>query len=251
MLCLIVSLALVFFVAQNWFLFVTLSVITGFFLFTLARSFVDVRFLDRETRLASEQVRQLVEVNDVARFLEVSRSSLFRSHIASLYQIFRSHTEIQQDSLIEVTHAQLMARNKVVELFSSTLITLGLIGTIVGMIAVVRELSGTLETVITEPSVVVSPTTDSAAADDGDDEGKRVLRGMFKTIRGMKTAFYTTLLGSLFGGVMLRLLTNVVDSAILRYMAHLAELTEVHVLPPLRRMAGSLDKKGYYRRLDA
>ena len=142
----IVILTLAFYMAPNaWFLTLTLLVIVGFFLATLVKSYVDVRFLDNETRLASDQVRQLAEVNDVTRFLEISRPSIFRSHIESLYRIFKSHTEIQQDSLIEVTHARLIARNKVVELFSSILITLGLIGTIVGLIMSVGGLSQTLE----------------------------------------------------------------------------------------------------------
>ena len=228
----IVILTLAFYMAPNaWFLTLTLLVIVGFFLATLVKSYVDVRFLDNETRLASDQVRQLAEVNDVTRFLEISRPSIFRSHIESLYRIFKSHTEIQQDSLIEVTHARLIARNKVVELFSSILITLGLIGTIVGLIMSVGGLSQTLE-------------SSSSGSED-------IFAGMLKTVKGLETAFYTTLLGALSGGVILRILTNVVDSAILRYMAHLAELTEVNVLPPLRRMAIQLEKSGYYRNLDS
>jgi hypothetical protein len=125
----------------------------------------------------------------------------------------------------------LIARNKVVELFSSILITLGLIGTIVGLIMSVGGLSQTLE-------------SSSSGSDD-------IFAGMLKTVKGLEAAFYTTLLGALSGGVILRILTNVVDSAILRYMAHLAELTEVNVLPPLRRMAIQLERSGYYRNLDS
>jgi hypothetical protein len=118
----------------------------------------------------------------------------------------------------------------VVELFSSILITLGLLGTIVGLIMSVGGLS----------TVLASGSASSAD----------VFEGMLRTVKGLETAFYTTLLGATFGGVMLRILTSVVDAAVLRYIAHLAELTEVNVLPPLRRMAMNLEKSGYYQGLD-
>jgi hypothetical protein len=67
-------------------------------------------------------------------------------------------------------------------------------------------------------------------------------------LSGLDTAFYTTLLGAIFGGVMLRVLTNVVEANITKYAAHVAELTEVNVLPSMRRMARQLEKSGFYAR---
>ena len=55
-------------------------------------------------------------------------------------------------------------------------------------------------------------------------------------LRGLGTAFYTTLLGAVLGGVVLRVLTNIVDASVMEYTAHIAELTEVYVLPYLRGM---------------
>lgn len=223
--------------SSNFFLISVLAVIAGFFVVTLVRSFLDVSFLDRETKLASEQVRQLAEINDIGQFIQSAKPSIFRQHINSLYTIFKSHPEIAQDSLIEVTHARLIARNKVVELFAGILVTLGLIGTIIGLIDSTAGLGEAMTSMFGE-----SANEEAADAMLGD--------AMVTTFGGLKTAFYTTLLGSLFGGVVLRLLTNVVDAAILRYMAHLAELTEVNVLPALRRMAGTLQEQGYYANLE-
>ena len=223
----------------EFFLWVVLLVIAGFFAVTLLTSFADVSYLDRETRLASEQVRQLANLNDIGRFIEVAQPSIFRQHIQSLFTIFKSHPEIQQDSLIEVAHARLMARNKVVELFSSVLVTLGLIGTIIGLIDSTAGLGDAMTSMF-------GPNQAVESASEGDILGT----AMIATFGGLKTAFYTTLLGSLLGGVILRLLTNVVDAAILRYMAHLAELTEVNVLPALRRMASTLQEQGYYTSSD-
>lgn len=246
------TLAVIAAIAISWavlsagmFLIVVLLVIAGFFAVTILRSFTDVNFLDRETRLASEQVRQLAEVNDIGRFIEIAQPSMFRRHIQSLYTIFKSHPEIQQDSLIEVTHARLIARNKVVELFSSVLVTLGLIGTIIGLIDSTAGLGNAMTSMFGGAGSDVA----TQAAAEGT-EGDLLGPAMVQTFSGLQTAFYTTLLGSLFGGVILRLLTNVVDAAILRYMAHLAELTEVNVLPALRRMAHTLQEQGYYTNLD-
>lgn len=222
--------------SSEFFLYSVLGVIGGFFIITLIRSFLDVSFLDKETRLASEQVQQLAQINDVGQFIQTAKPSLFRNHIASLYTIFKSHPEIQQDSLVEVTHARLIARNKLVELFASVLVTLGLIGTIIGLIDSTAGLGGAMESMF------------GGGQDAANDE--LLGQAMITTFGGLKTAFYTTLLGSLFGGVILRLLTNVVDAAILRYMAHLAELTEVNVLPALRRMAAKLQADGYYSNLE-
>lgn len=206
-------------------------VICGLFAVTLVKSFRDIRSLDRETRLASAQVKMLREVNDIAAFLGKAKPSVFRSHIQSLYTIFLAGPTISQDNLIEVTHARLMARNKTVELFASILITLGLIGTIVGLLVSVGGLDRLLD----------------AGATDAD----ALVGGMRTTVAGLSTAFYTTLFGAVFGGVMLRILTSIVDAEILRYVAHLSELTEVHVLPAMRRTAARLEESGYYRSLDA
>ncbi|MEM6314567.1 MAG: hypothetical protein AAF743_10790, partial [Planctomycetota bacterium] len=74
-------------------------VIVALFLGALIKSYRDIRRLDREARLASRQVQQLVQVNDIAHFLEQAEASVFRSHIRSLHTIFLSDTNIQQDSL--------------------------------------------------------------------------------------------------------------------------------------------------------
>ncbi|MEM8874935.1 MAG: MotA/TolQ/ExbB proton channel family protein [Planctomycetota bacterium] len=205
-------------------------VIVALFLGALIKSFNDIRSLDREAKLASKQVKQLVELNDVANFLKHSEPSVFRSHIRSLHTIFLSDTNIQQDSLIEITHARLVARNKVVELLGSILITLGLIGTIIGLLISIGGLSGVLGTDASDMDALQTQ--------------------MQITVSGLSTAFYTTLFGAIFGGVVLRILTNVIDANILRFMAHLSELTEVYVLPAMRRTAARLEGEGYYRRMD-
>ena len=195
---------------------------------TLWKSWRDVSFLDRETRLASKQVKQLQEINDLNRFVAEANDSLFRSHIHSLYTIFRNDSQISQESLVEVLHARLVARNKSVDLFANVMITLGLIGTIIGLIDSVEPLQ----------KVLGGSTSDVSS----------VTTEMERSLGGLSTAFNTTLLGAMFGGVVLRVLNGVVDANILNYVAHLAELTDVYVLPPMRKMARELGQAGLYTR---
>lgn len=185
----------------------------------IIKGFFDAKFLQAQTDLASSQIRMLEQVDTFEDFLKKSQPSLFRTHIENLYTISLSHVDISQDNLIELLHTRLMARNKVVELFSSILITLGLIGTILGLILMMESL-----TVVMGNSSMDENLIKNLVGSDG-------------PLSGLGVAFFTTLLGAILGGVILRVLTNVVDSNIMEYTAHIAELTEVYVLPHLRRTA--------------
>jgi len=206
------------------------AVIAGLFVLLLGKSFLDITFLDRESKLASEQARMLAEAGDIGVFLERSRASVFRAHIGALFTMMNTDSVIGQDKLIEIVHARLVSRNRTTELFASVLVTLGLIGTIIGLI---QAIAG-LDTLI--------------SADDADSGG--IADGLLTAVGGLSTAFYTTLAGAVFGGVVLRVLSGVVSTNVTAYVAHLAELTEVHVLPSMRRVANGLERSGYYARLD-
>lgn len=189
----------------------------------LAKGFLDARFLDKETRLASMQVRILEEVNDFDEFFRRADDSVCRRHFENLYLIALAQAEVSQDALVEILHSRLAARNRIVELFASILITLGLIGTIVGLIYMMEGMG----TVMAEGSGELL---------------QRLANPATGPLRGMATAFYTTLLGATLGGVLLRVLASIVEANIVHYTAHLAELTEVHVLPPLRLLAKQAEK---------
>jgi hypothetical protein len=193
--------------------------ISGLGIGLIVKGFLDARFIDSETRLASEQVRILEEVDDFETFLRRAPQSMFRAHIANLYTISLSHPDVSQDNLIEIIHARLLARNRVVELFASILITLGLIGTILGLMIMMTQLTNIVGEKGATDDLLVRLVQEGGP------------------LSGLSTAFITTLLGAVIGGVILRVLTNVIDSSVMRYTAHLAELTEVHVLPFLRRTA--------------
>jgi hypothetical protein len=208
-----------------------LVIISGLFIGILLKSYRDISFLDRETNLATSQVDSLRQINDVGKFLEAAEPSVFRDHIKSLHTIFLSHSQISQEGILDVTHARLLASNRVVDLLASILITLGLIGTILGLL------------------ICVGPLEDVLSGGGGSADMEKIMGALRTTVKGLGTAFYTTLFGAALGGVMLRILTNVVDAHITRYIAHLAELSEVYVLPAMRRTAAQLEAQGYYKRL--
>lgn len=195
-------------------------IISGLGIGLIVKGFQDAKFLDTEMKLASQQVKILEEVDDFETFLERAPASVFKSHIDNLYTISLSHSEISQDNLIEILHSRLLAKNKVVELFASVLITLGLIGTILGLMFMMEELVHTVDTI--------------------GDQSENILQDLFDpngAMGGLGVAFVTTLLGAVLGGVVLRVLTSIIDANIMKYTAHLAELTEVHVLPHMRQTA--------------
>lgn len=191
--------------------------------FAFYSSYRDVASLDREIKSASRQMQQLIDLDDIELFLEETAKakdfSYLRSHIESLYKIYQLSTEIHQDTLIEILNSRLLAKNRKVELHSSVLITVGLIGTIVGLIFMMTKMSQDI----------------LASGAGGDVMTTLVSEG--GALSGLGIAFYTTLIGALFGGVILRILTSVVEEGITKYVALLAELTEVNVLPILRSHA--------------
>ncbi|MEM8713315.1 MAG: MotA/TolQ/ExbB proton channel family protein [Planctomycetota bacterium] len=194
----------------------------GFLGFVMTiKCFQDARFCDRESRLASEQVSILEEVDDFQEFFECTQPSLFRQHIHNLFVIGHRHGRVTQDALISLLHTKLQARTRVVSLSASVLVTYGLIGTILGLMVMMSKLSEQ-----------VGSMADSA---NGDFIG--TLFGEDGALSGLDTAFITTLIGAALGGVLLRVLTSVVEASITRYSAFVAQLTEVYVLPALWTLA--------------
>lgn len=193
----------------------------------IAKGYFDASFIHREMKLASLQVKLLEKVDDFDQFLQHAPSSVFRSHIDNLYTISMQNADVSQDNLIELLHARLLAKNRVVELFASILITLGLVGTIIGLISMMDSLVVTVEEVGGSSENILPLLFNK---DDG-------------PLGGLGVAFLTTLLGAVLGGVILRILTSVIDANITKYTSHLAELTEVYVLPQMRKMAKEREQK--------
>ncbi|MGB0768838.1 MAG: MotA/TolQ/ExbB proton channel family protein, partial [Phycisphaeraceae bacterium] len=197
-------------------------IILALFGFAVVKNFFDIRFIHRQARLTDRQISTLRESNNIYVFLQNSEPSLFRDHIDNLHEIFRRDCNISQDNLVTLLQARLLAKTRLVEFCSSILVTLGLVGTIIGLI----QSAGGLTEVFT------AMTSEEGTLMDGVDAA----------IGGMGVAFYTTLMGAILGGVCLRLLSNLVDANTEHIVSHIAELTEIYILPILRR-AGRINEE--------
>lgn len=200
------------------------------FVVALAKSCYDVIYINREFALTQRQIRELWEGAKIGSFLLGASPSIFRGHVDHLFNIFRNDQEITQDNLIEILHARLNSRTKVVDLSAGILTTLGLVGTIIGMVMAVDG---------------ISAVTDAIGGDDS------LVAKMSETLGGMGTAFYTTLMGAILGGIILRVLTASVQSSQDFLVAHIAELSEVYILPTLRKYAREREFRRVQKEKDA
>ena|GEM_PF-3868971 len=122
------------------------------------------------------------------------------------------------DELLASLEARLHQQRTLVAVGSTLLITLGLIGTVYGLI---QAMAG-LETV-----------TSSLG-----EQGGNLVDGMTHALSGMSTAFYTTLFGAVLGGLFLRMLCLFSDRLIGDGMYGLSIFCEVHVVPRFNQSAG-------------
>ena len=118
--------------------------------------------------------------------------------------------------------AKLGVRSRNVSVVSGMLITIGLLGTVVGLIITVNGLSDVLE----------------AAGKDS----RLLLEGMNQTVEGMGTAFYTTFFGALLGGVVLRVLSSELDKSNSQLAAETLELGELWAVQDVESASDVLEK---------
>ena len=137
--------------------------------------------------------------------------SILAIHVHNLNLIWKrsGKKHSRQDTLIEVLHAKLKNEGSIVVLASNIMITLGLIGTISGLISSIGGLQ-------------------AASGVEG------LMSGVSKAIDGMGVAFYTTLIGSMLGGITLRILHFYVDKQVDSFIFTMAEMVETRIIPSLR-----------------
>ena len=112
----------------------------------------------------------------------------------SLRTILDNNGEQNIEALVDVEFSIYQRTAHVLEIIGNLLITLGLIGTVVGLTLTLTGLTGSLEAL-------------------GHDQ-TQLLSGLRSAMGGMGTAFYTTLLGSVLGGVLLRIFAHIDESGV-------------------------------------
>jgi len=112
----------------------------------------------------------------------------------SLKEVVSKNNQPDIEALLDIEMAPFHRSSHAVEVIGNLLITLGLIGTVVGLTMTLSGLTTSLD----------------ALGQDQD----RLLNGLRRAMGGMGTAFYTTLLGAVLGGVLLRVFSLITDHGI-------------------------------------
>ncbi len=112
----------------------------------------------------------------------------------SLKDILAQNVQPDIEALLDVELASYHRTSNFVEVLGNLLITLGLIGTVIGLTFTLTGLTSSLEAL-------------------GVDQ-ERLVEGLRRAMGGMGTAFYTTLLGAVLGGVLLRVFALITEHGV-------------------------------------
>ncbi len=110
---------------------------------------------------------------------------------ANLKATIEANGQPEIESMLNVELSAYQRMSHTTEVIGNLLITLGLIGTVMGLTLTLTGLTGSLESL-------------------GEDQ-EMLLAGLRQAMAGMGTAFYTTLLGAVLGGVLLRVFAQITD----------------------------------------
>lgn len=129
----------------------------------------------------------------------------------SLKVVASSNETPDLDALIHMEFATYQRMSHSIEVLGNLLITLGLIGTVLGLTFTLSGLTSSLD----------------ALGQDQD----MLLAGLRKAMSGMGTAFYTTLLGAILGGVLLRIYALITDNGVSALQDSLYKTCMVYLCP--------------------
>ena len=121
--------------------------------------------------------------------------------------------QVDVDNFMTLYYARHDSTARTVSTIGSLLVTMGLLGTIVGLIVAMQGLGGIIDNM-------------SLSRMD-------MLAGLRQTVQGMGIAFYTTFFGALLGGVILRILSSNLMNSLSELSAEAMEFCELYVLPCL------------------
>jgi MotA/TolQ/ExbB proton channel family len=112
----------------------------------------------------------------------------------SLHIIVNNNGELNIEALVDVEFSIYQRIAHALEIIGNLLITLGLIGTVAGLTLTLTGLTSSLDAL-------------------GQDQAQ-LLSGLRGAMAGMGTAFYTTLLGAVLGGVLLRIFAHIDENGV-------------------------------------
>ncbi|NOY71057.1 MAG: hypothetical protein GXP14_01560 [Gammaproteobacteria bacterium] len=122
----------------------------------------------------------------------INRASL--RFFSALQDTLKADGQPDVEVLANIELAALHRTSHAIEVLGNLLITLGLIGTVMGLTLTLTGLTSSLEAL-------------------GHDQ-ELLLDGLRKAMGGMGTAFYTTLLGAVLGGILLRVFAQITENGV-------------------------------------
>jgi len=167
-------------------------VLLGVFGLGVFVSFIHVFLLTREWFSSSRLQYRLMKHG--LQGVKLERNRVTSRLIESLQHIDQSGGKVDLNTLSTVEFSSHIRSSRFVGLLGSMLITLGLVGTVLGLTMTLTGLNGALANISSD--------------------GIAMLLGIRDAMEGMGMAFYTTLLGSIMGGVLLRMFAYITDTSI-------------------------------------
>ncbi len=168
-------------------------IILAFFVFGLASSLALSIALTKES-LAARRIESEVKEKGLIGFEAPSESRAVARYFQSLKMAMESNSKPDAEALLNVELATFQRMSRSIEVTGNLLITLGLIGTVMGLTLTLTGLTASLDAL-------------------GHDQ-EQLLQGLRKAMGGMGTAFYTTLLGAILGGVLLRVFAQITEQGV-------------------------------------
>ncbi|MDQ7000049.1 MAG: MotA/TolQ/ExbB proton channel family protein [Mariprofundus sp.] len=167
--------------------------IVGMFILGVGVSFVQAMKLTTEWFRAYRSA-SLVESKGLAGIQQRGGRHIVDHFVDALHLIIARNGRADVDALIDVEFSAQHRVSQFVSLLGNLMITLGLIGTVLGMTITMNGLNGALGSLGTDDTLLVE--------------------GLRSAMNGMGVAFYTTLIGSVLGGVLLRVFSWITDASI-------------------------------------
>jgi len=167
--------------------------IVGMFILGVGVSFVQAMKLTTEW-FRAYRIASLVESKGLAGIQQRGGRHIVDHFIDALHLIIARNGRADVDALIDVEFSAQHRVSQFVSLLGNLMITLGLIGTVLGMTITMNGLNGALGSLGTDDTLLVE--------------------GLRSAMNGMGVAFYTTLIGSVLGGVLLRVFSWITDASI-------------------------------------
>ncbi|MDX8392753.1 MAG: MotA/TolQ/ExbB proton channel family protein [Mariprofundaceae bacterium] len=168
-------------------------IILGMFVLGIAVSFIQTMRLTSEW-FRAYNIERVVKKKGLAGVTMRGGRNIVDRFTDALSVIAERNGRIDIESLVDVEFSAQHRQSQFVGLLGNLMITLGLIGTVLGMTITMNGLHGALGALGINQELLVD--------------------GLRSAMSGMGVAFYTTLMGSVLGGVLLRVFSWITDASV-------------------------------------